>query len=184
MQHNPDDYELVRSFLQGDKRSFNQLISRYRQRIYWHARRMVGNHDDADEIVQDVLFVIYKKLGSFNFKSSLYTWIYKITSTRSLNLLRKNKFKRIIPFSRESIGENPDADDVIINLEQKEKFREMENHLKKLPAKQREIFILRNFDDLSYDEISEITGKSIGALKANYFHAFKKMKELMEKYEK
>jgi RNA polymerase sigma-70 factor (ECF subfamily) len=183
MQNNSDDYELVHKFLSGDEKAFNQLVSRYQTRIYWHARRMLGNHDDADEIVQEVLLVIYNKLKSFNFKSSLYTWIYKITSTRSLNLLKKNKLKRMISINTESFQEKTTTDDVIVNFEQKEKINKMENNLKKLPANQREIFVLRNFDDLSYEEISQITGKSIGALKANYFHAFKKMKEFMEEDE-
>ena len=96
MLNNSDDYELVRRFLSGDEQAFNKLAVRYQTRIYWHARRMVGSHDDADEIMQEVLMVMFNKLSSFNFQSSLYTWIYKITSTRSLNLINKNTFLRII----------------------------------------------------------------------------------------
>ena len=183
MQNNSDDYELVRRLLSGDEQAFNKLAVRYQTRIYWHARRMVGSHDDADEIVQEVLMVIYKKLNTFNFQSSVYTWIYKITSTRCLNLINKNKVKRIISFNSDKYSESSFSDDVILNFEQKEKFNKMENYLQKLPSKQREVFILRNYDDLSYQEISEITGKSIGALKANYFHAFKKIKDHMEEDE-
>jgi RNA polymerase sigma-70 factor (ECF subfamily) len=183
MQNNSDDYELVRRFLSGDEQAFNKLAVRYQTRIYWHARRMVGSHDDADEIVQEVLMVIYKKLSTFNFQSSVYTWIYKITSTRCLNLINKNKMKRIISFNSDKYNESSFSDDVIVNFEQKEKFNKMENYLQKLPSKQREVFIFRNYDDLSYQEISEITGKSIGALKANYFHAFKKIKDHMEEDE-
>jgi RNA polymerase sigma-70 factor (ECF subfamily) len=183
MQDKTEDYDLVRKFISGDEQAFNLLVSRYQKRIYWHARRMVGSHDDADEIVQEVLLAMYNKLKTFNFESALYTWIYKITSNRSLNLLKKHKLKRMISFDSGMIQERHAVDDVIVSIEQKEKFEKMENYLKKLPAKQREIFILRNFDNLSYEEISEITGKSVGALKANYFHAFNKMKEMMDKYE-
>ncbi len=183
MRNNSDDYELVRRFLSGDEQAFNKLAVRYQTRIYWHARRMVGSHDDADEIVQEVLMVMYRKLSSFNFQSSVYTWIYKITSTRSLNLINKNKLKRIISFNSDKYSDSSFSDNVIANFEQKEKFNKMENYLQKLPLKQREVFILRNFDDLSYQEISEITGKSVGALKANYFHAFKKIKDHMEEDE-
>lgn len=183
MQNKSDDYELVRGFISGDEQAFNQLAVRYQRRIYWHARRMVGSHDDADEIVQEVLMTMYKKLSTFNFKSSLYTWIYKITSTRSINLINKNKLKKFISLGSAKFSESSYSDDVIVNFEQKEKIDRMENLLQKLPLKQREIFILRKFNDLSYEEISEITGKSVGALKANYFHAFKKIKNLMEEDE-
>jgi RNA polymerase sigma-70 factor (ECF subfamily) len=179
MNLNTDDYELIREFLSGDQQAFNILVRKYQDKIYWHARRMLGDHDDAHEIVQQVLLVIYNKLNTFNFSSSLYTWIYKITSTRSLNLIKKKKLKRIFTFSSDDSVENYGYENIIEDMESKEKFLQMEKNLQQLPVKQREVFILRNFNDLSYEEISGMTGKSIGALKANYFHAFKKMKELM-----
>lgn len=140
---------------------------------------MVGNHEDADEIVQQVFIVMYKKLGSFNFQSSLYTWIYKITSTRSLNLIKKNNIKKFISFGEQGTGKESASEDILHNIEEKERFDKLQLLLQQLPAKQREVFIFRNFDDLSYEEISKITGKSIGALKSNCFHAFKKIKELI-----
>ncbi|RKY95874.1 MAG: RNA polymerase sigma factor, partial [Ignavibacteriae bacterium] len=79
-----NDQELVNEFISGNESAFNRLAKRYQEKIYWHARRMTGNHLDADEIVQQVLLVMYNKLKSLNIDSSLYTWIYKITSTRSL----------------------------------------------------------------------------------------------------
>lgn len=176
-----DDYELVREFLSGNQQAFNTIARKYQEKIYWHARRMSGDHDDAHEIVQQVLLVMYNKLSSFNFSSSLYTWIFRITHTRSLNHLNKQKVRRILSFSTDKEIENKGYENILEDLENREKFREMENALSKLPIKQREVFIMRNFDELSYDEISNITGKSIGALKANYFHAFKKIKELMNK---
>jgi len=176
-----DDYELIKDFLDGNEQSFNLLVRKYQERIYWHARRMLGDHDDADEIVQQVLMVMYTKINTFNFSSSLYTWIYRITSTRSLNLLKKRRIKRIFSFSMIENFEKHGYENIIENIESLETFNKMEKLLMKLPNKQREVFILRNFDDLSYDEISKITGKTVGALKANYFHAFRKIKEQMEK---
>jgi len=176
-----DDFELVRNFLSGNEQSFNILARRYQERIYWHARRMLGDHDDAHEIVQQVLLVMHSKLNTFSFNSALYTWIYKITATRCLNLLKKKKLQRIFTFSSDDVVENFGYENIIENIEAKERFIRMEKHLNSLPVKQRQVFIMRNYDEFSYEEISNITGKSIGALKANYFHAFKKMKELMEK---
>lgn len=178
-----DDHQLVRDFLSGNEQSFNILAGKYHERIYWHARKMLGDHDDAHDIVQQVLLVMHSKLKTFNFSSALYTWIYKITATRSLNLIKKKKLKRIFSFSSDEAVDNYGYENIIENIETKERFLRMEKHLNSLPVKQRQVFVMRNYDDLHYEEISKITGKSIGALKANYFHAFRKMKELMEKDE-
>jgi len=175
-----DDHQLVREFLSGNEQSFNILARKYQERIYWHARRMLADHDDAHDIVQEVLLVMHSKLNTFNFSSALYTWIYKITATRSLNLIKKKKLKRIFTFSSYEIVDSYGYENIIDDIETKERFLRMEKHLKSLPVKQRQVFVMRNYDDLSYEEISSITGKSIGALKANYFHAFRKMKELIE----
>ncbi len=173
------DFELVRKFIDGDESSFNKIVNKYKDKIYWHARRMTGNHLDADEIVQEVLFVIYKNLKGFKFKSSLYTWIYKVTSTRSLNYLKRRKLKEILSLEDQSERLQETTDNILENLEVKEKMEAVNKVLQKLPTKQREIFILRNYEDLSYKEISEITGKSVGALKSNYFHSIKKIIKMM-----
>jgi RNA polymerase sigma-70 factor (ECF subfamily) len=174
------DFELVKKFLEGDESSFNRLINKYQQKIYWHARRMTGSHMDADEVVQEVLIVIYNKLKDFQFKSSLYTWIYRITSTRSINFLNKRKFKRILSFEDTNPAETGSKEDIVEDIDLRNKLQKLDKFLQELPAKQREIFILRNVDGLSYEEISKITGKSVGGLKANYFHAFNKISEMMK----
>jgi RNA polymerase sigma-70 factor (ECF subfamily) len=180
MTENNNDQELVKEFISGNESAFNRLANRYQQKIYGHARRMTGNHLDADEIVQQVLLVMYKKLKTFKFDSALYTWIYKITSTRSLNLIKRNKLRSFIPIDKFIEARETTKEDIISDIENKEKLGKIEKLLQSIPPKQREVFILRKFDELSYEEISGITGKSIGALKANYFHAFKKLKELMQ----
>jgi len=174
------DRELVNEFISGNESAFNRLAKRYQEKIYWHARRMTGNHLDADEIVQQVLIVMYKKLKTFNFDSSLYTWIYKITSTRSLNLIKRNKLRSIISIDKIIENKVTTKEDIVLDLEAKERLKKVERLLQRISPKQREVFILRKFDELSYAEISGITGKSVGALKANYFHAFNKLKELMK----
>jgi len=173
------DFDLVRRFLDGDEASFNKLVRKYQTRIYWHARRMTGNHLDADEIVQEVLLVLYDKLKNFNFQSSLFTWIYRITITRSINYLKKQKLRRFISFDSQENYSLATDEDIVKNIEDKEKLKKLDEVLQKLPEKQREVFILRHFDDLSYEEIAQITGKSVGGLKANYFHAFEKINKLM-----
>ena len=174
------DFELVKRFLEGDQCSFNRLINKYQQKIYWHARRMTGSHLDADEVVQEVLLVLYNKLKDFQFKSSLYTWIYRITSTRSINYLNKRKLRKILYFDDISTIETGVKEDIINDIDTKDKIKKLDQFLQTLPAKQREIFILRNIDGLSYEEISKITGRSIGGLKSNYFHAINKISEMMK----
>ncbi len=178
------DFELVKNFLNGDETAFNSIVRKYQKKIYWHARQMVGNHLDADEVTQEVLIVIYKKLRTFNFNSSLYTWIYKIISTRSLNQLRKRQVKKFFFIDdEENEIELRDKKDIIEDIANREKLEKVNRVLQKLPPKQRQIFILRNFEQLSYEEIAEITGKSVGGLKANYFHALKKIMELVNENE-
>lgn len=174
------DFELINRFIEGDEKAFNLLAGKYQKQVYWHARRMVGNHIDADDVTQEVLIVMYKKLKDFRFDSSLSTWLYKVTSTRSINQLRKSKVKRFIFLDDPESLELQGNENLYKSVEDREKLDKLDEVLSKLPAKQREVFVLRRFDELSYDEIAEITGKSIGGLKANYFHALKKVTELME----
>ncbi|MBI5731354.1 MAG: RNA polymerase sigma factor [Ignavibacteriales bacterium] len=176
MQDN--DFELINRFLSGEEVAFNLIVKKYQKKIYWHARQMMGNHLDADEVTQEVLIVIYNKLKNFNFNSSLYTWIYKIVTTRSLNQIRRKQIKRFFSIDDKDEVELQDKHDIVEELDSKEKLEKVKKMLQKIPPKQRQIFIMRNFEDLSYEEISEITGKSIGGLKANYFHALKKVLEL------
>lgn len=179
MADSEEDVIYINKFLAGDEAAFNKLAEKYRQKIYWHARRMTGSHIDADEIVQEVLLVMYRKLKDFKFQSSLYTWIYKITSTRCLNLINKQKIRRFLSLDEPEILNIKDNYDVLKNIDDKDKLEKLDKVLKVLPAKQRQIFILRNFEEMSYEEIAEITGKSIGGLKANYFHALNKVMEKM-----
>jgi RNA polymerase sigma-70 factor (ECF subfamily) len=179
MTEKNNDFNLIERFNNGDESAFNEIARKYQQKIYWHARRMTGNHLDADEIVQEVFLVMYKKLNGFKFRSSLYTWIYTITSTRSINLLRRRSVKEMFSLQDSAVDRASDSD-IIKDFENKEEIRRLENHLQKIPVKQREVFILRAIDGLSYEEISEMTGKSVGGLKSNYFHALKKITRVMQ----
>lgn len=181
MNTDDNDFDLVKRFHAGEDPAFNRLAAKYQEKIYWHARKMTGNHLDADDIMQEVLMVMYAKLKDFRFQSSLYTWIYKVTATRSINMLRKRKIKNFFSLNDD---DNPiqisAPTDLAGDYENKEKITMIEKFLIKLPVKQREVFIMRNNEQLSYEEISQITGTSVGALKANYFHAVDKMQKLMK----
>jgi len=178
MTEKDNDYNLIERFNNGDESAFNELARKYQQRIYWHARRMTGNHLDADEIVQEVLLVMFRKIKTFNFRSSLYTWIYTITTTRSINYIKRRSLKQI--FSLHAVeSDQRSGTDLVTEIENKEEVKRLEKFLQYIPAKQREVFILRAIDGLSYKEIAEITGRSEGGLKSNYFHALRKLTEMM-----
>lgn len=183
MQEQHSDFELIENFLKGDEWAFNILMKKYLKKIYMLARRMTGNHLDADEIVQEVLFAVYSKLHTFKFESKFGTWIYRITLNKSLNFIQKRSLKNILSIFDFARDKSKEADP-LEKLEGKEKFEIVEKMLTKLPPKQREIFILKNFEGLDYKQISEITGKSIGTLKANYFHSLNKLKSYLNDYEK
>lgn len=174
-----NDFELVQKFIEGDETAFNLIVKKYQKRIYWHARQMLGEHLDADEVTQEVLIVMYKKLSTFSFKSSLYTWIYKIVTTRSLNQIKRKKIRRFFSIENTDESELKVNRDIILDIDNKEKLESVKKALEKIPPKQRQVFILRNYDELSYEEIAEITGKSVGGLKANYFHALNKLMEMV-----
>lgn len=174
------EFELVKKFIEGDESSFNKLIHYYQKLIYWHARRMVGNHLDADEVSQQVIIVLYKKLNTFKFNSTLKTWIYRITQTRCLNLIKKQRVKKFFSLDDTNVTELNSSEDIILNYDDKEKLEMVNDALNNLPIKQKEVFVFRHFDELTYEEISEITGKSVGGLKANYYHASKKLFEILK----
>ncbi len=177
------DEILVRKFLDGDERAFNEIVIRYRKKIYWHARRMLGNHPDADDVTQDVLVQVYKKLKTFKFNSSLYTWIFQITSRRCLNKIKKNNIKKFLSLDNEHENFLRNNDDIIKSYEDKEKLEKLNKILNGIPARQKEVFLLKRFEGLTYKEISGITGKSIGSLKASYHLALQKILERMSNEE-
>ncbi len=140
---------------------------------------MVIDHDDADDLTQEVFIKVHKHIQTFRNDSRLYTWIYRIATNECLNFLQRKKRRFLLPFAdvgrelAEKLDTSPhiSADEVQLKLQKA---------LLKLPDKQRLVFNMKYFDDLSYEEIAEITSTSIGALKASYHHAVKKIEEILK----
>lgn len=175
-----EDFTLVDEIKAGNTKSFDELINRYKKKIYLTAYRLLGNHDDAEDITQEVIIKLYKNIDTFRKDSSVFTWLYKITTNLSLNELNRKKIKRFFNLDEvfniysENIEDMPE-EKIILN----ETSEKIQKAIDKLPDKQKVVFTLRYFDGLSYEEINKIVGTSIGALKANYFHALQKVtKEL------
>jgi RNA polymerase sigma-70 factor (ECF subfamily) len=176
-----NDLELVELFQKGNETSFNELVKRYQEKIYWIARRFVNDHDQADDIVQEVFVKVYRALKNFRGESSVYTWLYRITINVALNALRKQRirdFVRIDEFFETAEDENEQPDAI---FEKDEQQKLIEEAIARLPEKQKAVFILRYHEELSYEEISLVLKTSVGGLKANYFHAVKKIGEYVNR---
>ena len=150
------------------------LVRAYQQRVYWHVRKMVIDHDDADDITQEVFIKIHKAIDTFREDSQLFTWIYRIATNECLNFLNKKRRRFFLPIEDISaqLSSKIDSSNDISGDEIQKKLQKA---LLQLPDKQRLVFNMRYFDDLSYENISEITNTSVGALKASYHHAAKKI---------
>jgi RNA polymerase sigma-70 factor (ECF subfamily) len=177
------DREIIYILRSGQyEMAFNALVKQYSERLYWHVRRFLCCHEDTDDLLQDIFVKIWKGLPSFRADSQIFTWIYRIATNEVLNHLRKGRILSVIRL--DSPAENlirKIDDDPYFNGDALQ--RELQKAIQKLPDKQKLVFNLRYFDEMKYEEISEITGTSVGALKASYHHAYNKIKaELEEKF--
>ncbi|MBO5596840.1 MAG: RNA polymerase sigma factor [Bacteroidales bacterium] len=154
---------------------FNDIVKKYSERLYWHVRRMVGTHEDADDLLQDIFLKIWTALPSFRGEAQLYTWVWRIATNETLNWLRREKVRAALRFqSVDAEMERRIMADPYLNGTDAQ--RELFKALARLPQKQRQVFVMRWWDELTYEEISAITGTSVGALKASYHIAQEKLK--------
>jgi RNA polymerase sigma factor (sigma-70 family) len=171
-----DDAEILDKFREEKTRNeaFNLLLKKYQQKIYWHVRRMVVNHDDADDLVQDVFIKVWKSLINFRNDAQLYTWMYRIATNECITFLNKKKQKNNIPLDDVSyeLAESL-ADSTYFNGDRAQ--QKLQEALLTLPDKQRLVFNMKYYDDMKYEEISDVLGTSVGALKASFHLAVKKI---------
>ena len=173
------DKELIRLLKTDVNRGFMLLVETYSKRLYWHIRRLVILHEDADDALQNTFISAWKNIGNFRNESALYTWLYTIATNEALTLI--NKRKRNSAVSLDDIGSYLanslegstwfDGDEAQVKLQ---------NAILQLPEKQRIVFNLRYFDEMPYEEMSKVLGTSEGALKASYHHAVKKIEEMLD----
>ena len=172
------DIELLELFRNADRKhyAFNLLVRKYREKIYFFIRRMVISHEDADDVVQNVFIKVWKNLDSFREDSKFYTWLYRIAVNESLSFLKSKKLHSILSLS------SPEAS-LVKTLHDDNYFDGsaiqiiLREAIIKLPRKQQVVFNMRYFDEMSYEEMSEILGTSVGALKASYHFAAKKIEQ-------
>ena len=176
------DNDIIRLFLAGDReKAFTEIVKAYSERLFWYVRRYVSSHEDADDIVQDIFVKVWAALPSFRGESQFFTWLYRIATNEALNYVRRQKVRAALSFRPiDAEMERRVDEDPWFNGDEAE--RTLMKALQKLPLKQRVVFSMRYFEDMSYEEISEVTGTSVGALKASYHIASTKLKdELLKK---
>lgn len=175
-----NDSELIRQFKNGDIKGYNEIVRKYQQQVYWVIRKIVQDHDETDDITQEVFIKVYSALKEFREESNLFTWLYRIATNYAINYTRKVKVRNTV--SVETVVEpiesgDKSADEV---MDEKTRRKILVEAIETLPAQQRAVFNMRYYDELPYDEIAGILGKSVGGIKANYFHAVKKIGEYVK----
>ncbi len=168
-----DIFELVKTDL---NKGFRLLVERYSPKLYWHIRRLVILHEDADDALQNTFLNAWRGFKEFRSDSSLYTWLFAIATNEALSIIKKRK--------RNSTGSLDDLESYFANsIEGNSWFdgddaqMKLQNAIFQLPEKQRIVFNLKYFDDMTYEEMSQLLNTSIGALKASYHHAVKKIEK-------
>lgn len=158
--------------------AFTLLVKKYQERLYWHIRRMVLSHDDADDVLQNMFIKVWKNLDRFKGNSQLYTWLYRIATNESLTFINQRKRKSAVALETEDydLSAGLKADPYFEGDEAQLKLQEA---IARLPAKQKLVFQMRYYDEMKYDDMSEVTGTSVGALKASYHHAVKKIEKYL-----
>ena len=159
--------------------AFRELISQYKERLYWHVRKIVISHDDADDVLQNTFIKIFKNIDQFKEDSKLYSWMYRIATNESITFINKRAKERNIDITEihSELASSLQSD---IYFSGTEIQLILQKAIARLPQKQQLVFNMKYFDDLKYQEISEILKTSVGALKASYFHAVKKIENYIK----
>jgi RNA polymerase sigma factor (sigma-70 family) len=159
------------------EKAFNLIVDEYQQRLYWHIRKMVTNHDDANDVLQDVFVKIWKALPKFKGDSKFFTWAYRISTNESITFINKRKVDASFEDVAYAVSQNLEADAFFDGNEAK---RKLHAAVAALPEKQKAVFNLKYFEELKYEDISKILDTSVGGLKASYHHAVKKIEEFIK----
>jgi len=182
MNEHFSDNELLAMFKQETTRekAFNTIVKRYQEKLYWHIRRMVVSHDDADDVLQNTFIKAWSYLENFRGESQLYTWLYRIATNETITFLEKEK-------KRKAVSLSDDENAAVYKIKAENGFDanklewKLQLAIQSLPEKQRLVFTLRYYDEMPYEEMSQILDTSAGALKASYHHAVKKVEEYLKR---
>ncbi|MDR0560834.1 MAG: RNA polymerase sigma factor [Prevotellaceae bacterium] len=179
--NNYSDKELIAMFRNPEQKNyaFNLIVRKFQERLYWHIRKIVISHDDADDLTQNTFLKAWESFDSFREESQLFTWLYRIATNEALTFLRKKRTKFFVPMVdvENQLSKTLESDEYIDGNEMQMKLQKA---LLKLPEKQRLVFNMKYFDEMKYEEISSVLGTSVGALKASYHHAVEKLEKFLQ----
>jgi RNA polymerase sigma factor (sigma-70 family) len=159
--------------------AFRELIKLYKERLYWHIRKIVILHDDADDVLQNTFIKVYRNIDKFKEESKLYSWLYRIATNESITFLNQKAKLKNVDFEtmQQEVIQNLESD---VYFDGDEIQLKLQKALATLPQKQLIVFNMRYFDEIKYEDMSEILETSVGALKASYHHAKKKIEVFLE----
>ena len=159
--------------------AFNLIVRKYQERLYWQIRKIVINHDDADDVVQNTFLKVWGGLQNFREDSQLYTWLYRIATNEALTFLKRKKTKFFLPLIdvEQQLSNSIESDPYFDGNELQAKLQKA---IVRLPDKQKLVFNMKYFEEMKYEDMSKILGTSVGALKASYHHAVKKIEKFLE----
>jgi len=158
--------------------AFRSLMTQYKERLYWHIRKIVISHDDADDVLQNTFVKIYRNINNFKAESKLYSWMYRIATNESITFINKRAKQNHVDVSemQYQLAENLEAD---VHFDGDEMQLQLQKAVATLPQKQQLVFNMKYFDDMKYNDMSEILETSVGSLKASYHHAVKKIEKFL-----
>jgi len=174
------DKELLQLFRKAESRekAFQLIVLKYKERLYWHIRKIVIDHTDTDDILQETFIKAWSALDNFREDSGLYTWLYRIATNESLTFLNRKRKRYFLPLAdvERQLSGMIEEDPLFTGDEMQKKLQKA---LLTLPEKQRIVFNMKYFDEMKYEDMAEILGTSVGALKASYHHAVKKIENFL-----
>ncbi|RKU37459.1 RNA polymerase subunit sigma-24 [Candidatus Poribacteria bacterium] len=184
-----DDTELIEQFQNGDNAAFDALFTRYQKRTYRLVQRFVSNPEDASDLTQDAFIRAYQGLADFKSQCQFYSWLYRITVNLCIDFLRKKSRSEVLLYDSDESGElpmaniaDPRSESPAKAVENKELRAHIRKAVRRLPPKQRQIFILRHWNGLSLKDIAATVGRSDGTVKAHLLHAHRNLRKHLRPY--
>ena len=160
------------------EQAFRVLMTLYKERLYWHIRKIVKSHDDADDVLQNTFIKVYRSIEKFNSESKIYSWMYRIATNESITFINKRAKEKNIDITEhhQNLASTLQEDALFSGTEIQ---LILQKAVATLPQKQQLVFNMKYFDEIKYSDMSEILETSVGALKASYFHAVKKIEKII-----
>ena len=174
-----EDQEILELIPQEKKKAFSLLVTGYKERLYWHIRKMVISHDDTDDVLQNTFLKVWKNMDRFRGEAALYTWLYRIATNETLTFLQAKQKKQLKTINAPilSFEEILESDTWFDGDEIQQKLQAC---LMRLPERQRLVFNMKYFEGMKYQQIAEVLKVTIGSLKASYHHAVKKIESILK----